>query len=107
MDIEVVEKVIKASVEEALKRMRQAEAQLTKVQQGRCACGDEHTASRSHGGVQQRRGRTNGILERFEATEPTSRYRRRYRHLRSSYSPKLVLEGMGGALLPTNLRPKI
>jgi outer membrane protein TolC len=35
MDIEVVEKVIKASVEEALKRMRQAEARLTKVQQGR------------------------------------------------------------------------
>jgi hypothetical protein len=34
MDIEVVEKVIKASVEEALKRMRQAEARLTKVQQG-------------------------------------------------------------------------
>ena len=35
MDIEVVEKVIKASVEEALKRMRQAEARLTNVQQGR------------------------------------------------------------------------
>ena len=35
MDIDVVEKVIKASVEEALKRMRQAEARLTKVQQGR------------------------------------------------------------------------
>jgi hypothetical protein len=35
MDIEVVEKVIKSSVEEALKRMRQAEARLTKVQQGR------------------------------------------------------------------------
>ena len=35
MDIDVVEKVIKASVEEALKRMRQAEARLTNVQQGR------------------------------------------------------------------------
>ena len=35
MDIEVVEKVIKASVEEALKRMRQAEARLKSVQQGR------------------------------------------------------------------------
>jgi outer membrane protein TolC len=35
MDIDVVEKVIKSSVEEALKRMRQAEARLTKVQQGR------------------------------------------------------------------------
>ena len=34
MDIDVVEKVIKASVEEALKRMRQAEARLTEVQQG-------------------------------------------------------------------------
>jgi outer membrane protein TolC len=35
MDIEVVEKVIKASVEEALKRMRQADERLTNVQQGR------------------------------------------------------------------------
>src|SRR5687768_9597766 len=34
MDIELVEKAIKSSVEEALKRMRQADAQLTKAQQG-------------------------------------------------------------------------
>jgi hypothetical protein len=40
MDIDVVEKVIKASVEEALKRMRQAEARLTKVQQGGGARGE-------------------------------------------------------------------
>lgn len=34
MDIDVVERTIKASVEEALKRMRQADADLTKAQQG-------------------------------------------------------------------------
>jgi acyl-CoA reductase-like NAD-dependent aldehyde dehydrogenase len=34
MDIDVVERAIKASVEEALKRMRQADADLTKAQQG-------------------------------------------------------------------------
>ncbi len=34
MDIDVVERAIKASLEEALKRMRQAEARLTKAQQG-------------------------------------------------------------------------
>ena len=34
MDIDVIERAIKASVEEALKRMRQADEQLTKVQQG-------------------------------------------------------------------------
>ena len=34
MDIELIEKAIKSSVEEALKRMRQADAQLTKAQQG-------------------------------------------------------------------------
>ena len=33
MDIDVVERAIKSSVEEALKRMRQADAQLTKAQQ--------------------------------------------------------------------------
>jgi uncharacterized caspase-like protein len=34
MDIDVVERAIRSSLEEALKRMRQADAQLTKVQQG-------------------------------------------------------------------------
>lgn len=34
MDIDVVERAIKSSVEDALKRMRDAEAQLTKAQQG-------------------------------------------------------------------------
>ncbi|MDP9487118.1 MAG: hypothetical protein M3Q49_15255 [Actinomycetota bacterium] len=34
MDIDVVERAIKSSVEEALKRMRQADAELTKAQQG-------------------------------------------------------------------------
>ena len=34
MDLDVVERAIKSSVEEALKRMRQADAQLTKAQQG-------------------------------------------------------------------------
>ncbi len=33
MDIDVVERAIKSSLEEALKRMRQADAQLTKAQQ--------------------------------------------------------------------------
>jgi multidrug resistance efflux pump len=34
IDIEVVERSIKASVEEALKRMRQADEKLTRAQQG-------------------------------------------------------------------------
>lgn len=34
IDIEVVERSIKASVEEALKRMRQADEKLTRTQQG-------------------------------------------------------------------------
>ena len=34
MDIDVVERAIKSSLEEALKRMREADAQLTKAQQG-------------------------------------------------------------------------
>jgi hypothetical protein len=34
MDIDVVERAIRSSVEDALKRMRQADAQLTKTQQG-------------------------------------------------------------------------
>jgi hypothetical protein len=34
MDIDLVERAIKSSVEEAVKRMREAEAQLTKAQQG-------------------------------------------------------------------------
>ena len=33
MDIDVVERAIKSSLEDALKRMRQAEARLTKAQQ--------------------------------------------------------------------------
>ena len=34
MDIDVVERAIKSSLEEALKRMREADARLTKAQQG-------------------------------------------------------------------------
>ena len=34
MDIDVVERAIKSSLEDALKRMRHAEARLTKAQQG-------------------------------------------------------------------------
>ncbi len=34
MDIDVVERTIKSSLEEALKRTRDADAQLTKAQQG-------------------------------------------------------------------------
>ena len=34
MDIDVIERAIKNSLEEALKRMRDAEAQLAKAQQG-------------------------------------------------------------------------
>ena len=34
MDIDLVERAIKSSVEEAVKRMREAQAQLTKAQQG-------------------------------------------------------------------------
>jgi DNA-binding GntR family transcriptional regulator len=34
MDIDIIEKAIKASLEEALKRMRQADEELKKAQQG-------------------------------------------------------------------------
>jgi histidyl-tRNA synthetase len=44
MDIDVVEQAIKASLEEALKRMRRADEELKKAQQGRPGGGNPKLA---------------------------------------------------------------
>jgi hypothetical protein len=61
MDIDVIEKAIKASPEETLKRMRRAGEELKKAQQG--ALRGEPEAGGGFGGVHRMRGRADVLPE--------------------------------------------